>query len=57
MMAAGGTMGDTAASLDGFNVNMNTFSSGIELDLESDIYGIEGLLSSEGLDWFTEAVL
>ncbi|ERS95309.1 uncharacterized protein SPSK_01523 [Sporothrix schenckii 1099-18] len=31
-------------------------SAGIELDLESDIYGIEGLLSSEGLDWFTEAV-
>ncbi|EPE04411.1 zinc c6 transcription factor [Ophiostoma piceae UAMH 11346] len=32
-------------------------AAGIELDLESDIYGIEGLLYNEGLDWFTEAVL
>lgn len=32
---------------------------GLELDLnlEYDIYGIEGLLSNEGLDWFTGAVL
>ncbi|KIH93305.1 hypothetical protein SPBR_04482 [Sporothrix brasiliensis 5110] len=28
-------------------------SAGIELDLESDIHGIERLLSREGLDWFT----
>ncbi|CAK7230265.1 hypothetical protein SBRCBS47491_007528 [Sporothrix bragantina] len=40
--------------LTGFDQNL---SSGIELDLESDMYGIEGLLYSEGLDWFTEAVL
>ena len=32
-------------------------AAGIELDLESDVYGIEGLLYNEGLDWFTEAVL
>jgi Fungal specific transcription factor domain len=33
--------------------------TGLELDLnlEYDIYGIEGLLSNEGLDWFTGAVL
>ncbi len=31
-------------------------AAGIELDLEADMYGIEGLLYSEGLDWFTEAV-
>ncbi|CAK7231663.1 hypothetical protein SCUCBS95973_007994 [Sporothrix curviconia] len=43
-----------ATSLTGFEQNV---SSGIELDLESDMYGIEGLLYSEGLDWFTEAVL
>lgn len=30
---------------------------GIELDLDSDIYDIEGLLSTEGLDWFTGAVI
>lgn len=49
------TTHETPAQLDGFNIH--GMSAGIELDLESDIYGIEGLLSSEGLDWFTEAVL
>ncbi|KAL1905636.1 hypothetical protein Sste5344_008574 [Sporothrix stenoceras] len=39
------------------DIGVDDMSAGIELDLESDIYGIEGLLSSEGLDWFTEAVL
>jgi Fungal specific transcription factor domain len=35
------------------------WNTGLELDLnlEYDIYGIEGLLSNEGLDWFTGAVL
>jgi uncharacterized coiled-coil protein SlyX len=35
------------------------FNSGMELDLnlDSDYYDIEGLLSSEGLEWFTGAVL
>lgn len=35
------------------------FNPGMELDLhlDSDYYDIEGLLSSEGLEWFTGAVL
>ena len=35
------------------------WNTGLELDLnlEYDIYGIEGLLSNEGLDWFSGAVL
>jgi Fungal specific transcription factor domain len=34
-----------------------TLTLGMELDLEFDLYDIEGLLSGEGLEWFTEAVL
>ena len=35
------------------------WNSGLELDLnlEYDLYEIEGLVSNEGLDWFTGAVL
>jgi len=34
-----------------------TSNRGMELDLESYFYDIEGLLSDEDLDWFTGAVL
>ncbi|KAH8893645.1 hypothetical protein GQ53DRAFT_745106 [Thozetella sp. PMI_491] len=30
---------------------------GLDLDLESDLYDIEGLLTNEGLDWFTGATI
>lgn len=41
------------------DVQAAMWNTGLELDLnlEYDIYGIEGLLSNEGLDWFTGAVL
>jgi hypothetical protein len=42
---------------DGESSMADTLNPGMELDLESYFYDIEGLLSDEGLDWFTGAVL
>jgi hypothetical protein len=37
--------------------NIGLLNIGLEINLDTDMYDIEGLLSTEGLDWFTGAVL
>ncbi|OAA59761.1 Transcription factor [Niveomyces insectorum RCEF 264] len=62
-MAYGLATATATETVDGFSSYGITTSAangpaaGIGIDLEADMYGIEGLLSNEGLDWFTEAVL